>query len=190
MVNVRTFFLSIGCLLLSANCLAGLTWEYSSRPDKMTGNDLLLARVESQEMFTLNFPYQKRQRATLTIRRDQKKSKDVFLRIDEGQFKCSDYECPVLVRFGDGKPTTFEGIGPSDNSSDMIFIKSSDRFLAQLRKVDKVLIQVEFYQNGSRTFEFDVKNFAYEKVFPTPAQEKDAKKNDWPSPPAALGARK
>lgn len=135
----------------------GTAWNYSEQTDTMAKKDMRFAIVKSLNEFEFDFPYQGRQRATLQLRVHPRYGSDVILQVEKGQFLCHTDECDVHVRFGDGKPQTFSGGEPSDNSNDTLFIQNYARFVANVRKVDAVYIEAPFYQEGNRVFEFDVR---------------------------------
>ena len=137
--------------------LEGTAWNYSEQSDTMSKKDMRFAIVKSMNEFEFDFPYRGRQRATLQLRVHPRYGSDVILAVEKGQFLCHRDECDVHVRFGDGKPQTFSGGEPSDNSNDTLFIQNYARFVANLRKVDTVYVEAPFYQEGNRVFEFDVR---------------------------------
>ncbi|MNP80502.1 hypothetical protein D3C76_1786200 [compost metagenome] len=60
------------------------------------------------------------------------------------------------MRFGNGKPKQFSAGEPSDNDSTAVFIRGYNSFVSELRKVDKIYIEAQFYKEGNRTMEFAV----------------------------------
>lgn len=140
-----------------AQPLPASPWTYSQDEDRMGRGAIKHAVTESINVVSFGFPYQGVQRATLNLRRHPQYGRDVILSVQRGQFLCSPIDgCSVLVRFGDGKPQRFSAVGPEDHSSTALFIHAHDKFVAQAKKVSKVAIQAQFYQEGNHVFEFDV----------------------------------
>jgi hypothetical protein len=124
----------------------GLLWNYTSSDDEMGRGKIQSAIVKSLNEVDLPFPYNGAH---------PEHGRDVIFFMREGQINCRIRDCTVLVRFGDGKPEKFSALEPSDNSTETIFFQNYERFLAGLRKSEKVSIEVEFFQAGNRVFEFD-----------------------------------
>lgn len=112
--------------------------------------------MNSLNEVNFDFPYRGNQRGTLTLRIHPKYGKDVMLSIDKGQFLCGIDDCTVSVRFDEGKAQNFSAVGPSDHSTTTLFIRGYDRFVAATKKAKHVYIEAQFFQQGTRVFEFDV----------------------------------
>jgi len=132
------------------------SWRYEDKDDKMAGGKIRQATTESRNEVNFGFPYQGNQRATLLLRVHPRYGRDVVLLLDKGQFLCQIGGCNVAVKFGDAQPQTYSAAPPADHSSTALFIQGHDRFIANAKKVEKVLIEAQFYQEGNRVFEFDV----------------------------------
>ena len=147
----------------------GAQWMYGASEDPMAKGTTYSATVQSTNTVSFDFPYSGAQHATLTLRTHPRYGKDVVLRIERGQFLCSSYDgCNVLVRFDDGQPLTFSAGGPSDNSTETLFIRDYSRFVGGMLKAERVRISAEIYQEGSPVFEFDVRGFELSRYRPTP----------------------
>jgi hypothetical protein len=133
----------------------GLTWQYSDSIDQMSQKTMSTAHVQSMNRLDFDFPYNGVQRATLQLRKHPRWGTDVILSIQKGQFLCNSYDgCSVSVRFGNGKPQRFSASEPDDNSSNYIFIRNYSSFVSQMRKVDQVVIEAKFYQEGNQQIVF------------------------------------
>ena len=139
----------------------GLKWRYNESDDQMGRGKERRAAVNSLNEINFGFPYDGEQRGTLTIRVHPKFGKDVILAIDKGQFLCGFDRCSVAVRFDDGKAQPFSAVGPEDQSTNTLFLRGYDRFVASTKKAKRVYIEAQFYQQGSRMFEFDVSDFKW-----------------------------
>jgi hypothetical protein len=134
----------------------GLRWRYDEFSEKMGRGTVKIAIVRSLNEVQFGFPYSGAQRGMLQLRIHPKYGKDVMLSVERGQFLCGIYDCQIAVRFDNGKAQNFTAVPPSDHSTTMLFIKGYDRFLASARKAKKVYIEAEFYQQGTRVFEFEI----------------------------------
>jgi len=118
------------------------------------------AIVQSTNTVNFDFPYRGSQHATLTLRTHPRYGKDVIFSIERGQLLCNSYDgCNVLIRFDDGQAQTFSASGPSDNSTEMLFIRNYYKFVAGMLKAELIRISAQVYQEGSPVFEFDVRGF-------------------------------
>lgn len=135
------------------------SWGYFKTQDPMSDKPVHIARVQSENIFEFDFPYRGPQHATMTIRRHPKWGNDVIFAIERGQVLCHSYNCPVRVRFDDEPAKTYTGTGPSDNSSESVFIPAYSTFLTKLGKAKRVRIEVNIYRQGTLTTEFKVKGF-------------------------------
>lgn len=134
----------------------GLAWNYADGEDSMSGKPVRRAYVSSVNTVDFKFPYSGAQRATLTIRKHPRWGTSVYIAIDKGQFVCGYDSCNVRVRFAKGNAQRISASEPDDHSSNVLFISNTSSFIAQARKSDKVFIEADFYQEGSRVFEFDI----------------------------------
>jgi hypothetical protein len=137
----------------------GRQWEYSTEIDDMSGQATHHAVVQSTNLVTFEFPYNKLQWAELHVREHARYGNDVMLSLESAQFDCPVSDCTVLVRFDDGKPQQFSVSEPADHSTNTLFIDNYDRFVSQMRRAKKVRIEAVFYQSGGKTFEFNVDGF-------------------------------
>ena len=135
-------------------------WRYNVRDDPM-GGAVATAAVQSSNSFEFEFPYQGIQHATLTIRSDD--GTDVILSIEQGQFLCT-MGCSVMVRFDDGPTDRWRAVGPSDHSTESIFLRKESQFLKQLKNARVLRIEADFFQEGKRVLEFPVARFDASKV--------------------------
>ena len=146
----------------------GAQWRYSQDADPMSNGSTYSAMVVSTNTVNFKFPYAGAQHGKLTLRTDPRYGKNVILNIEKGQFLCRSYGdgCKVLVRFDDKEATNYSAMGPSDNSTQTIFIGDYSRFAGEMLKAKKVRISAEFFQEGSPVFEFDVSGFDVGKYRP------------------------
>src|SRR2546428_9086484 len=68
-------------------------WAYATNTDQISGQVVLLAKVESTNAVQFGFPYQGEQRATLMLREHPRFGFDIMLYIQKGQFLCRREHC-------------------------------------------------------------------------------------------------
>ena len=140
----------------------GAGWIYQVKDGKM-GDRTYTARVRSREPFEFGFPYGGKQYASLVIRADSNLGGDVMVVVESGQFMCT-MGCKVRIRFDDAEAKTYRATGPSDGDTDVLFLRGHTKFIKQLKKSKIVRVEAEFYQEGTRVFEFDVEGFDTAKM--------------------------
>jgi hypothetical protein len=137
-------------------------WRVSERTDPMTDETIKTACATSSNSVYLDAPYGPRG-AQLCVRQHPKFGRDVYLSLDgSGQILCRSYDgCSVGVRFDDGSVQSFSANGPSDNSTETIFISNESRFITAAKAASRIRVQLEFYQNGAQTFDFPAKGLEW-----------------------------
>jgi hypothetical protein len=142
-------------------------WSYSQNVDPMTSKTSYFASLASTNTINFKFPYNGEQRGEISLSTHPHR-KNIVFSINQGQFLCTSYRgCYITVRFDENPPKSYDAVGPRDGSTTYIFIQDYASFVERLQKSKKVLIQAEFYQEGLRTFEFNVKNFDPKRYVPS-----------------------
>jgi hypothetical protein len=155
---------STSSVQIPAPNLPGSQWSYTQTPDKMGKGVTHQASVSSSNTVNFEFPYSGDQHATLTLRNDPRRGKDIIFNIEKGQLLCRSYEdSSILVRFDDESSIKFSVIGAADNSTETAFIRNYDRFVSKMLKAKRVRISMEIYHQGAPVFDFDVSNFDSKK---------------------------
>jgi hypothetical protein len=139
----------------------GLQWSYHSGTDEMTFGTVRYAVVNSLNEVQFGFPYQGAQRASLRLRKHPRFGKDVIVTVERGQFLCHLDNCSVLVRYDEGMAWEYRATELEDRSTTALFIQGYADVVASLKKSKTVRIEAKFYQEGPRTFEFDVRNLEW-----------------------------
>jgi len=135
-------------------------WEYRVDEDPMTSRKSRYATIQSENTVDFGFPYSGAQHGTLMLRDHPTHGRDVMFSIERGQLQCRSYEdCSLRVRFDNGEPQRWSAVGPADNSSTLIFLRSEKAFVQKFRDAKVVRIQVPVYQEGAPIFEFHVSGF-------------------------------
>lgn len=135
-------------------------WTYNEEQDKMTSKKKYFANIEANNVLNFDFPYDGGSTGSIMIRKKDGAT-DVMLSISKGQFNTGVDGTSISVRFDDDKPVTFECSEASDNSSDLLFINNTKKFISRLKKSKKMNVQAEFYESGLQVMEFTTAGFVW-----------------------------
>jgi len=131
-------------------------WTYLADTDKMTSKLTYQATVTSLNKLNFDAPYEGGSTAAAIIRNKAGKN-EIILSIDKGQFICDVSDgCAINVRFDNDPAIKFQGSEPSDGSSTVLFIEAPKKFIADVKKAKKMIVQAEFYESGLKEMEFNV----------------------------------
>ena len=131
------------------------SWEYSDHKDEMRGTSSRLAQVDSANIVNLDFPYGE-VHGQLWIRERSEDGLNAAFEVEKGQVLCNDLEdSHVSVKFDDGPVQKFGCSGTADGSSNVAFINNAHRFLAELKKSKRAIVEAEFFEQGRKQFTFD-----------------------------------
>lgn len=136
-------------------------WRYSTDTDKMTSKVTRFANITSENSFNFAPPYEGDTYGSLMIRQRASDGLSAMFSISRGQFICMQ-SCRINVRFDDKPAMRFTGIQPADYSSTDVFLSPASKFLAEIKKSKKVLIEATYYSAGSRVSEFKTDGFKWE----------------------------
>lgn len=140
-------------------------WSYSGYTDDATGKRAKTASLTSKNSMNFGFPYSGTQYGRFTVRNHPRYGVDAYLSIKEGQLLCDSYSnTTVLVRFDNGAATRYSCGEPADHSSTTVFIHNVAGLEARMKTAKKMYVTVSVYQEGSRTWEFNVKGYDRSKV--------------------------
>jgi hypothetical protein len=141
-------------------------WYYHVPHDSVSNKKTYLAVIESKGYFELDFPYQGKQKAKLILRTDNKGKKNVLLSIGKGQLLCIPQGCHIKIRFDQGKYMQFAASKIQNNDATDLRINDYEKFASIMMKSKKIFIQVTFFDQGTRVFEFNVQGFNIQKYRP------------------------
>lgn len=137
-------------------------WKYSVNKDDMSGKEIAYAQTSSANKQNLHWPYGPGIGARLNLRRHPRSGKNAFVEIDKGQILCRSYEsCTIMIRFDDRPASKYAAKGPSDGSSDTVFILNYSKFFAELKKSKTLIIELPMYQDGNRSWNFNVDDLSW-----------------------------
>lgn len=141
-------------------------WRYREITDPMSSARGDEACINSVNTVSLEWPYEA-VTGRLCIMQRPRQGRDVIVALNgDGQILCRSYDgCTVRVRFEDGDVQSFSAVGPSDGSSNILFIENDARMIAAVKAADVTRVELEFYRSGSQTLEFHTRGL----VWPRPA---------------------
>jgi hypothetical protein len=135
-------------------------WSYTEQEDKMTSKKKYFASIDANELLQFDFPYDGGVTANLTIRH-QDGENEAILQISKGQFITGVDGTTIKVRVDDAPAVTYSASGPSDGSTEILFINSANKLINKMKTAKKVMIQAEFYDSGNKVMEFEVDGFKW-----------------------------
>lgn len=140
-----------------------VNWEYTEHKNEMRGTTTKIAETKSTNTIDLDFPYAGKQHGWISVLVDSE-GESVHFFIKRGQIVCSDgsayNKCSVLIKFDDSESVLFHAELLGDKGNHVIF--TDDDFLQRVQAAKKVKIQIPFFQNGNRVFNFNVGNLKLE----------------------------
>ena len=131
-------------------------WQYEKFIEEMDDSETRTATITSDNSMNFDSPYQGGSYMTIVVRKTKKWGTDVFIRISDGQFVCSNYNGTnyVRVRFDEKAPIKFTTNEASDGSTDMLFLDNPHKFITFAKKAKRILIEAPFYEEGFCVFTF------------------------------------
>ena len=142
------------------------TWRYSrSEKDKMSGKIEEYAELDSDTTLNFKFPYSGGSKATLVIwRLVGEKDFHAQIIVAKGQFlNCISDNCPMQVKFDEGKPKLYYGGSPYDGRATIRKIwveqKLGITFINELRHSKHLIISATFYDHPEQQMEFSTAGF-------------------------------
>ena len=141
-------------------------WRYRDFTDEASGKKGTRALLSSENSVNLSFPYSGSQYGELEIRNHPRWGFDVIFSLQRGQIVSSSSwnNKTIVIRFDDGEAKTWGYNEAGDNSSEHAFIKPEGQFESMMKRAKKVYITPTIYQDGSRTFRFNVKGYDASKI--------------------------
>lgn len=135
-------------------------WTYSNEENKMTSDTNYFAKVTSKNVLLFDSPYSGGSTLTLTIRKSNNKL-NAYVNVSKGMFTTPSNGGTVRMRFDQEQPKSFKTQIASDGSSDFFFINDEEKLISNIKKHSKLILECEFYQEGTRQSEFDISEFKW-----------------------------
>ena len=134
-------------------------WMYSKTVDR-AGSTVHKAIITSPNVLTFTFPYAGGSTATLTIR-EKNNDTNVYLDVSKGQFNRSFQGGAARIRF-DNTPSAIYSFSAAENGrANIVFFDSPEALIDRMKKARKMVVNVNFYAQGSRQIEFNVANLVW-----------------------------
>jgi hypothetical protein len=138
-------------------------WIYNETLDEMTDDTSYLAYTISENVANFDFPYNGGSNLVLYLRNDPQYGKHVFIKITQGQFNTSIIDGQTIkVRFDSDKAFNVHCDGASDHSMDVLFLNGYKKLVDRMKTAKTMKVSVEFYNQGTHTFTFNVENLKWE----------------------------
>ena len=128
-------------------------WTYDRRRDELRGRDIVEARVRSSNAVNLGFPYGETH-LSIVIRQHPEYGRDVIFIADEGQIVCSVTGCRGSISF-DGAAQRISLNDSADYNPTVVFAVSAGPLIDKLKRADRTIVELPFYQNGNPQFTFE-----------------------------------
>jgi hypothetical protein len=138
-------------------------WVYETDTDKMSGKESKFAKSVSTNSHDLQFPYQGGTNMTITLRKHPRMGVDAYISVNKGQLDTNYDGTIISVKFDDKPLVKFSMNSPDDGSRDTLFFQNQKRFIENIKKAKRVIIEAQFYHDGNRQFEFNTENLVWAK---------------------------
>lgn len=158
--GMMKFLRIIAITILALASYQAQAWEYRTRTDQMRGTTTRFAEATSTNKVNFSAPYAGGSTLDLTLRERSQDGLNILFTISKGQFKCTG-GCKFFARFDEGKIFTIAATGASSGSMDTIFVEDEGPFLAELRNARRLIVEMEFFQEGSNQFIFNTANLKW-----------------------------
>lgn len=135
-------------------------WSYDTESDQVRGKKVYYASVDSQNQVDFDFPYAGGSTLTMTVRKHPQYGQDVIFHISKGQFVCGVENCSGTINYGHG-PQRLSLSESGDYDSESLFASNGPSVIGNLKKTDKVVVELPFYQEGNRQFTFATKGLKW-----------------------------
>ena len=146
--------LSVALVLLFSTLAQAQAWEYRNKTDQMRGTTTRFAESTSTNKVNFGAPYAGGSYLEMTLRERSKDGLNILFTISKGQFQCSS-GCKFFAKFDEGKIYEIAATGSSSGSVDTIFVQDEPPFLEALRNSKRLIVEMEFFQEGSSQFVFN-----------------------------------
>jgi hypothetical protein len=135
-------------------------WKYYEQIDEMTGAKRLIGRLVSDNIITLNFPYNGGSRLSIAVCRHPR---EVRVAIDRGQFIYTvesgliepRFVSRINFRIGDGRLFVMAGHQPKSMATDEIVLDNPSLLTMRMRNMDSMLVEPQIYNETQKVFRFN-----------------------------------
>jgi hypothetical protein len=139
----------------------GGNWKYSEDTDKMDNSKNNSASLTSDNSIKFEFPYGDSD-FTLTIKKSKGKT-EIRLAGSNCQFISGlSGETTYRVKFDDEAPFDVTADEPSEGSSNVVILGSSEKLISKLKTASKMIIEGKFFEAGEKQINFSTKGLKWE----------------------------
>ena len=136
-------------------------WTYRQAIDEMRGMESKFASIVSNNVVQFGFPYDGGSHLDITLRKRSNESTEIMFTVSDGQYSCDTISdnCFAAVKFDNGDIQSVELSSTTDYSSDVLFITNDydiSDFVESLHNSEKLIVELPFYQEGKKQFNFTV----------------------------------
>lgn len=138
-------------------------WNMGNDIDSVSGKPSKVAIMDSTNLVDMEFPYNGGSVGSIIIRKHPRYGKDVIFKVSKGQLLCDISDgCAISVRFDDKPARQVHATEPADHSNDTLFLSGYDRLVKDIKSSKKMIVEATFFQNGARTYEFQVEGLQWD----------------------------
>lgn len=138
------------------------TWIYSEETDQKEAGKKYSADILANELLQFDFPEDGGSTVMLSIDKTSTITK-ALLNISKGQFSAGIEGSSINIGFDNALPLAFKASSVTDNGEAIISIDDVNGLIKKLRSAQKMTIQADFYDSGSRQMTFDVAGFKWDQ---------------------------
>lgn len=130
-------------------------WRYNEDTDQMRNTKSYWAMLASENSVDFDFPYNGGSTLKMELRKSAKYGNDIYFTISKGQFSCGYDGCRATIKFDNGKPQKISLVEAGDADMTTLFLAGkAGNLAAKIKKSKTMMIELNFYQEGSRQFLF------------------------------------
>ena len=156
---MKVTLLSIALLFMSSHSVAA-NWQYASGTDEMRKIAWREAYTDSPDRLNFGFPYNSDSNTASLHIQVRPGKRQIFLRVDKGQYDCPYDGCRVFLKFDDGPVRTVTGDMPAGGVTHVLLLPYST-IIGQLRKSKRLIIEARFYKEGARQLHFSIEGLEW-----------------------------
>ena len=137
-------------------------WRYNEDTDQMRNTKSYWAMLNSENSVDFDFPYNGGSTLKMGLRKSAKYGNDIYFTISKGQFSCGYDGCRATIKFDDGKPQKISLVGAADGDMTTLFLSGkASNLAAKIKKSKTMMIELHFFQEGSRQFLFQTEGLQW-----------------------------
>ncbi|WPU65903.1 hypothetical protein [Peredibacter starrii] len=133
-------------------------WKYGTQIDPMDNSVTYMAVSHSKNKVNLSFPYHGGTQAKIGLVKYSNGHRVASIEVTKGQISFNHIAIGRLeemrVKFGNDNLESYEIKIPQNTKNDYLVIYNQDRFIRNLNQYKTAKIQLRFFRDGLKTFEF------------------------------------